>query len=305
MLFTHKDGVRFLERARIHIKDGRLVADVSDEELQGRVNIPIKNIQALVLGNGTSLSQAAAKCLNQEGVTVVFAGAMGQPVFYAPVTGYKPTQYARQFIQSWFEADGRLNLSKRLFQRRVDFTKRSVKKMPVPGLQQEPLFSRLDAFLAKSTEAQGIDEMLGLEGQVVRQAMYGIFNAVYHPNRNFVRNHDRGTSEDVDSSGFSKKANELLNHGNALAYALASGVLYELGIPPSFPLLHGLTRNGGLIFDVADIIKDGAVIPWAFEGASKPGQRLKSLMDQLRHRLSELKAADYMIESMKSLCMED
>ena len=59
-------------------------------------------------------------------------------------------------------------------------------------------------------------------------------------------------------------ANAFLNHGNYLAYGLAASVLWVLGIPHGFALMHGKTRRGALVFDIADLIKDSLILPWAF-----------------------------------------
>ena len=67
--------------------------------------------------------------------------------------------------------------------------------------------------------------------------------------------------------------NGFLDHGNYLAYGYASVALHGLGISFAFPLLHGKTRRGALVFDVADLVKDGWVMPLAFQhgclGSSK------------------------------------
>ena len=40
-----------------------------------------------------------------------------------------------------------------------------------------------------------------------------------------------------------------------------------MGIPHAFPVLHGDTRRGALVFDIADIIKDAFLLPVAFRSA--------------------------------------
>lgn len=58
--------------------------------------------------------------------------------------------------------------------------------------------------------------------------------------------------------------NPLLTHSNYLCYGYASVVLTGLGIPYSLPIMHGKTRRGALVFDVADLIKDAISIPLSF-----------------------------------------
>jgi len=58
--------------------------------------------------------------------------------------------------------------------------------------------------------------------------------------------------------------NELIDSHNYYAYSTA---LWALGIPYAFAVLHGETRRGALVFDVADMLKDGLLLPLAFSSA--------------------------------------
>ena len=50
---------------------------------------------------------------------------------------------------------------------------------------------------------------------------------------------------------------------------LAATTLWVLGIPHGFAVMHGKTRRGALVFDVADLFKDAIVMPSAFLLGSK------------------------------------
>ena len=56
-------------------------------------------------------------------------------------------------------------------------------------------------------------------------------------------------------------ANRFLDHGNYLAYGLAATACWVMRLPHGLSVLHGKTRRGGLVFDVADLIKDALVLP--------------------------------------------
>jgi CRISPR/Cas system-associated endonuclease Cas1 len=44
--------------------------------------------------------------------------------------------------------------------------------------------------------------------------------------------------------------------------------------------MHGKTHRGALVFDIADLIKDAIVLPWAFISAKgKPNLSMCSLLD--------------------------
>jgi len=95
-------------------------------------------------------------------------------------------------------------------------------------------------------------------------------------------------------------ANDFLNHGNYLAYGLAATTLWVLGIPHGFAVFHGKTRRGALVFDVADLIKDTLVLPWAFicakEGATEQEFRQQCLQNFTKH-----KALDFMFDTVKAM----
>jgi hypothetical protein len=59
------------------------------------------------------------------------------------------------------------------------------------------------------------------------------------------------------------------DHGNYLAYGLGATATWVLGLPHGLAVLHGKTRRGGLVFDVADLVKDALVLPQAFLSAVK------------------------------------
>jgi CRISPR-associated protein Cas1 len=49
-----------------------------------------------------------------------------------------------------------------------------------------------------------------------------------------------------------------------LAYGLGGTAIWARGIPPSLPVVHGRSNAGGLVFDLADVVKDALILPTAF-----------------------------------------
>ena len=98
-------------------------------------------------------------------------------------------------------------------------------------------------------------------------------------------------------------ANGFLNHGNYLAYGLAATTLWVLGIPHGFAVMHGKTRRGALVFDVADLIKDTLVLPWAFICA-KEGATEQEFRQQCLQVFTQHKALDFMFEQVKAIALE-
>lgn len=95
------------------------------------------------------------------------------------------------------------------------------------------------------------------------------------------------------------KTNRFLNHGNYLAYGLAATTLWCLGIPHSFAVMHGKTRRGALVFDVADLIKDAIVLPCAFI-ASKEDISDEAFRKLCISMFIDHKALDFMFNTVKN-----
>ena len=99
-------------------------------------------------------------------------------------------------------------------------------------------------------------------------------------------------------------ANGFLNHGNYLAYGLAATTLWVLGIPHGFAVMHGKTRRGALVFDVADLIKDAIVLPWAFISAKEKATE-QEFRQQILQKFTEHKALDFMFEQVKQQALRE
>src|SRR5690606_26770500 len=93
-------------------------------------NIPIANTTTVMLGTGTSITQAAMRELAKAGVLVGFCGGGGTPLFtanevdvevawFSPQSEYRPTEYLQAWVRFWFDDDLRLFAAKRLQQLRL------------------------------------------------------------------------------------------------------------------------------------------------------------------------------------------
>ncbi|MEC8483956.1 MAG: subtype I-F CRISPR-associated endonuclease Cas1, partial [Pseudomonadota bacterium] len=79
ILHSKRANMYYLEYCRVLVKDGR-VEYVTDEGKQSYYwNIPIANTTTLLLGNGTSITQAAVRELAKAGVLIGFCGGGGAP----------------------------------------------------------------------------------------------------------------------------------------------------------------------------------------------------------------------------------
>ena len=198
--------------------------------------------------------------------------------------GYPENAYAQIYVRHWMDPLGQDELRKKLFRIRIQSTKELWKAQKIAlaedAVALEKFFKSVSDY-ANSAEQCSAATLLGEEGKMVKD-IYAMFSR----GSGFRREHGIHDANDRD---FHKRVNGLLDAGNYFAYGLAAASLWALGVPSQFPLIHGRTRNGGLIFDIADIIKDGIVIPWAFEQAKKADLK----PDQARIDLKKILQSSY------------
>lgn len=75
-----------------------------------------------------------------------------------------------------------------------------------------------------------------------------------------------------------------------------------MGIPHGFAVMHGKTRRGALVFDVADLIKDALILPWAFICA-KEGATEQEFRQQCIQAFTDRKALTFMFEVVKEAAL--
>jgi CRISPR-associated protein Cas1 len=254
----------------------------------------------VLLGEGTSNSRDAARALADQNVMLGFCGGGGSPLVSAsgyeftllsPQDEYRPTEYMQQWTQIFFDDARRLAAARLLMERRVAFTRRAWSKLESArskGLRPEALEGASTRLIADCAQAPDVMSILAAEGRYAQQ-MYALCSSTY--GLRFKR--EPGEGADL--------ANQFLDHANYLAYGIAGVALHTLGISFAFPVLHGKTRRGGLVFDIADLIKDGVCLPTCFEAAasSRSEQDLRSAAIQA---IFDADALDEMFEAIKEVC---
>ena len=120
ILHSKRANLYYLQHCRVLVNNGR-VEYVTDEGSQSRYwNIPIANTTSVLLGTGTSVTQAAMRELAKAGVLVGFCGGGGTPLYsaneidvefawFAPQSEYRPTEYLQAWVRFWFDEAKRLS----------------------------------------------------------------------------------------------------------------------------------------------------------------------------------------------------
>lgn len=297
ILHSKRANIYYLDRCRVMQKDGRVLYLTEEQNDQQYWNIPIANTTCILLGGGTSITQAAMRMLASAGVMVGFSGSGGTPLlmateieWFSPQSEYRPTEYVQAWMQFWFDEQQRLHFAKFLQTKRIDFLTKiwQSKDLQIEGFS--PNIELLTAFKQKIINASSVNKLLTDEMQLTKNLYKQA--ATITKTSNFTRQHD---STDT--------ANDFLNHGNYLAYGLAATTLWVLGIPHGFALMHGKTRRGALVFDIADLVKDALILPWAFIAAKErmTEQEFRQLCLQ---NFTKYKALDFMFDSIKEICTE-
>lgn len=297
ILHSKRANIYYLEKCRVMQKDGRVLylTEAKDEQLYW--NIPIANTTVILLGTGTSITQAAVRMLVSAGVLIGFSGGGGTPLLAAseiewltPQSEYRPTEYVQGWLSFWFDEAKRLQVAKHFQLMRINYLQNvwcKDKDLKNEGffIDDQDVAQAFSGFSDKVEQAANVTELLLIEAQLTKK-LYKI--AVSRTQqKDFMRNYDSTDS-----------ANAFLNHGNYLAYGLAATTLWVLGIPHGFAVMHGKTRRGALVFDIADLVKDAIVLPWAFVCA-KEKMSEQEFRQQILQKFTEHKAMDFMFEQVK------
>lgn len=76
-----------------------------------------------------------------------------------------------------------------------------------------------------------------------------------------------------------------------------------LGLPHGLAILHGKTRRGGLVFDVADLVKDASILPQAFISAMR-GDDEQAFRRGCIEALPRNESLDFMIDTVKAAALD-
>lgn len=282
-------------------KDGRVLYLTEAQKQNLYYNIPIANTTVILLGTGTSITQAAMRMLAQAGVLVGFCGGGGTPLLMAteiewmtPQSEYRPTQYLQGWLSFWFDEKQRFSAGIKIQEKRIEYLQhvwakdRDLKNEGI-NLQDSKLQAALTRYLSRLGDSTKHADLLLTEAELTKSLYKYIANAIHFGD--FKRERE-GTD----------KANAFLNHGNYLAYGLAATTLWVLGIPHGFAVMHGKTRRGALVFDIADLVKDAIVLPWAFICA-KEGATEQEFRQQCLQAFTNHKALEYMFDQVKALAL--
>lgn len=307
ILHSKRANLYYLQHCRVLVNGGR-VEYVTDEGSRSRYwNIPIANTTTLLLGTGTSITQAAMRELAKAGVMVGFCGGGGTPLFAAnemdvevawlsPQSEYRPTGLLQRWVHFWFDDARRLEAARRFQLLRLQRVREQWNSRALRDAGFALDSGQLDQLLGRSQQL--IPDLPDTTALLTEEARLtkGLFRLACNASGygEFTRA-KRGTGGDP--------ANRFLDHGNYLAYGLAASACWVLGIPHGLAVLHGKTRRGGLVFDVADLVKDASILPQAFISAVR-GDEEQEFRQACIDSLTRSESLDFMIASLQDVASQ-
>jgi CRISPR-associated endonuclease Cas1 subtype I-F len=151
----------------------------------------------------------------------------------------------------------------------------------------------IERHIKNINKAKSFKELLELEEVTIKNEFYHKYAARYLGS-SLQRNGD-GKSISPEQ----EKVNTLLSAGNDLVRGLAANAIWSMGLSPALTLLKDRKNGSSLIYDVADLVKDVLVLPWAFEYSKSTK---KDALAQLRYLLKRKKADQAMVDGIKLVC---
>lgn len=303
ILHSRRANIYYLEKCRIQVNSGRVEYITSEGNESFYWNIPIANTTAIMLGMGTSVTQAAMREFARAGVMVGFCGTDGTPLYSAnevdidvswlsPQSEYRPTAYLQNWVSFWFDENKRLAAAKRFQQIRLD------------QIEKHWLGSRLQREEAFMMEKDKLQRLIQRFREPMNNA--GDHTALMLQEAQLTKTLYKITAQSVGYGDFTRAkrasgsdlANRFLDQGNYLAYGLAAVAAWVTGIPHALAVMHGKTRRGGLVFDIADLIKDALVMPQAFI-AAMVGEDDRDFRQRCISVFQQAEALDLMINTLQ------
>jgi len=180
ILHSKRANIYYLEMCRVMQKGGRVLYLTEEQAEKQYWNIPIANTTCILLGTGTSITQAAVRMLASAGVLIGFSGGGGTPLIAAneiewlsPQSEYRPTEYIQGWMKFWFDEEKRLQVAKQFQQQRITYLQNVWSKdrdLKAEGfnISDTNIQQALDNFSAKIEHCHNVTNLLVIEAQLTK-----------------------------------------------------------------------------------------------------------------------------------------
>ena len=222
---SDRSGFKYLEHCRLGVHDGAVVAE-SDETV---AVIPVGALAALMLGEGSSVSQAAVIAATRAGCCLFWAthGGLRCVAFGLPVL-HATNELATRQAQAWTQR--RLEVAVRLFERRF----------------------------GEAPKVRSVAELLGIEGSAAKER-YRVA-AGEKGLQWYGRVNNAGSGVDGP--------NRAVSLVSSVVNCLVCAVVVQMGLIPSLGFLHN-GQPLAFVYDLADLYRFEITVPVGFELAAR------------------------------------
>lgn len=309
LIHLSKRGYIFLiEHARIKVENGKLVYLQAENGVFKSYNIPHINTSLIMIGEGSSISRDAVAMISDSNTILMFVGGKGTPLHassdlsftvISPAIEYAPTQYMQKWIYLFIDKEKALKAAKDFMYFRIENILYFYQKLDFiqeTGVILNKDSNEIKEYKSKINASKNETELLLSEAWFTK-ILYRKFTIAVNMS-GFTR--EQGAKSNANDFDI---INGFLDHGNYLFYGLASVTLHGLGISYALPLLHGKTRRGALVFDVADLIKDAICLPLSFYCALD-GNDDKQFREKLIFYVQKYKVLDKLFEQVKTVALK-
>ncbi len=218
----------YFEHCRID-QDAKAVAAL---DASGKVAIPCAALALLILGPGTSITQAAIRCLAAHGCLVMWCGE-GSVRFYA--LGMGGTRSSRRLLRQatlYSDPVSRLRIA-------VDMYRMRFQESLPPGLSLQEIRGREGIRVRSTYVACAQESAVSWSGRAYRRGSWAKADPV----------------------------NRALSAANSCLYGVCHAAILAAGYSPTIGFIH-TGKMLSFVYDVADLYKTEISIPAAFRAVS-------------------------------------
>lgn len=236
--------------------------------------LPTATLAALLLGPGTSITQAAAAALARTGCAAVFTGSGMVRSYGAFLSPFTPTDLLLRQAAIVSDPGQREQVAKAMF------VKRFPDSSPVTAVNAHVSIQQLQA----------------LEGA----RMKATYQATARQHRLTKWRRNNGTDP---SMGEPDAVNIALNHANVALYGVVNCAVLLLGLSAGLGVIHTGNRQS-FTLDIADLYKTKITIPAAFacHADANPG---KAVMERMRNNLRLVRLLPTIVDDIHELLGAD
>lgn len=257
-----RDSLSFLyvEHARIDRHENAIAFYDAD----GMTPVPVASLAVLMLGPGTSVTQAAIRVLAENNCLAIWCGEENVRFYASGMGGTRSAAPLLHQARMASDEDLRLQVVKRMYRMRFE------EDLP---------------------EEITIEELRGKEGSRVRTAYARMSAETGVPWSG--RSYDRGDWKAADP------VNRALSSANSCLYGLCHAAILSAGYSPAIGFIH-TGKQLSFVYDIADLYKVDLTIPVAFKiAAAAPADPEREVRLAMRDYFRETRLVERIIPDIR------